>query len=136
MAGDGLRILVADDDPSIIEFINLCLADQIGIKKLFFAEDGSIATRKMENQAFDVVIMDIEMPKVNGIKAISDMVGQRILRADQFIIISAHLKSEEIQAALKLGVTNILVKPLTKEKILEKLNVVATKMKFSVEFSS
>lgn len=133
---DGIRILVADDDNSVVDFIIACIGTQACIKKILKAEDGSVALRKIENQQFDIVIMDIEMPRVKGTKVIQDTVASKILKPDNFLVISAHLNSEEIKTVLKSGVTNVLVKPLTKDKLIEKINAMLKKLKLTFELAA
>lgn len=68
---DFKSILIADDDPDILEIMCDCLDDEK--YRVVKAKDGAEATFKAKNEAFDLVITDMNMPKMSGDKLIKEL---------------------------------------------------------------
>ena len=62
-----IRVLIADDQPLFRRGLNVVLHTEERIDVIAEAEDGEEAITKAEELAPDVVLMDVRMPKVNGI---------------------------------------------------------------------
>ncbi|MGH6909557.1 MAG: ATP-binding protein [Phenylobacterium sp.] len=69
----GVRVLVTDDHPANRELVRLFLAG-IGAE-ITEAEDGEVAVKVAAEQAFDVILMDLRMPKLDGIGAVTRIRG-------------------------------------------------------------
>jgi two-component system response regulator HydG len=101
-------ILIVDDD----------LAHRTMLKKLlggwgygiFEADDGSVATEKVHERSFDLILMDIRMLKVSGIEALEQI--KIINPAIPIIIMTAYASVETAVDALKKGAYDYLTKPL------------------------
>jgi len=103
------RILVADDEPGLREFVVDALA--LDDHSVASAPDGSVASRMVDERAFDVVITDVKMPGIDGIALL------RKLRAEQpeveVIVMTAYGTVDTAVAAMKLGAFEFLQKPLS-----------------------
>lgn len=105
------KILVADDDPGILELIIEYLVDQP--EELLYAPNGQKAVEIAKDTIPDLIIMDWEMPVLNGIEAV------RALQADSMtsnipIIISTGVMKEprDLKQALESGAVDYMRKPL------------------------
>ena len=108
-----IKILVADDEPSHRQMIDAVLAAE-GYE-VTLAEDGQAAISAVENRFYDLVIMDVRMPNVDGIPAL-----QRIKQMSPdipVIIMTAYASVGTAVDALKSSAYDYLIKPLDIEEL-------------------
>jgi two-component system, sensor histidine kinase and response regulator len=116
----GLRVLLAEDNPVNVKLIEIFLKN-LGCSS-DIVPDGQAACHALETHAYDVVLMDVQMPVMNGLDA-----TQRI-KADinpqvPIIALTAAALQEEIANCYASGMDDILLKPLKIEKLREKLHL-------------
>ena len=103
------RCLIVEDDPQVAK-LNATYLAQEGL-----AADASQALAAMEEQTFDLVLLDVFLPGMNGLELL------RRLRATQqtseVIIISAARDSAQICEALRLGCVDYIIKPFSPERL-------------------
>ncbi len=114
--GDGapIRVLVVDDNPTNRRVIELIL-QQTGML-LTMAEDGLQAVEAFKATRFDMVLMDIQMPVMDGLtatSAIRDFEQVMQLPRTPLIVVSANALTEHIEASARAGADLHLAKPLT-----------------------
>lgn len=128
-----LRILLAEDNP-----INLRVASQ-HLKKLGYiadhAKDGVEALKKFEdrlnkNEKYDLILMDIQMPRKDGIVATVDLrktISERNLMdyMPQVVALTANVAGEDRELCLKSGMVDFISKPILPEVLLRVLEKVA-----------
>ena len=107
------EILLADDNPDNRNLLVLYLK-KMGLK-VVTADNGRMALEQVERHAPDLVLMDMEMPEMNGVEA------TRALRAAGFcppiLALTAHTDAQEQQKARDAGCNDVLVKPITPEAL-------------------
>ena len=118
--GSAYRVLVVDDSMFIAKQITQYLTSE-GFNIVGTAGDGAEAIEKYKElfPKIDLVTMDITMPNVDGISAL-----EQILEFDSnacVVMISALGKQDLVKKALLLGAKNYIVKPLDREKVLERI---------------
>ncbi|MDX1568314.1 MAG: response regulator [Longimicrobiales bacterium] len=101
------RILVVDDD-ALDRMILDSLVNQAGHEPVF-AEDGEEAMALFERQEFDLVVTDLVMPKVNGLRLIRQIME---VAPDTAIIAITGTSPEQLSRAQDYGAVVTLVKPL------------------------
>ncbi len=105
-------ILVCDDEEGIRESLKLILENDYNI---IFAENGDEAIEKMKSSPIDIVLLDIKMPRKDGLETLKEL---KKIKPDSKIIIATGYKSvETAQEAMKLGATDYIVKPFDRDKI-------------------
>ncbi|MCG3119377.1 MAG: DNA-binding transcriptional regulator NtrC [bacterium] len=101
------KILVVDDEESVrysfSKFLRRADCQVIG------AQDGATALGKVESEKPDLVIMDIQMPGMNGLEALERM--KTIAPKTPVLMITAHGTSDRVIAAMKLGAYDYIEKP-------------------------
>jgi len=107
-----LKILVVDDEPMMRESLKLILSKYDVIE----ASDGTEAIRIYQNAKPDLVLMDIMMPRMNGIEATKEIL--RISPKAKIVAVTAYAtdKGKEI---LEAGAVEILEKPFKRKKLEE-----------------
>jgi DNA-binding NtrC family response regulator len=104
----GAKILAVDDEQDILSFIVECLEDA-GFAKVDTAPDGQDGIAKFNEKKYDVVILDIVMPKTNGIDVLRHI--KAISPSTQVIIITGNADKDSAVAAVKLGAYDYIEKP-------------------------
>ena len=106
------RILVCDDEEGIRESLKLILEKDYDI---FFAESGDEAIEKSKTNKADIVILDIKMPKKDGLETLKEL---KKLNPSSKVIIATGYKSADIaQEAMRLGASDYIVKPFNRDNI-------------------
>jgi CheY-like chemotaxis protein len=113
----GMKILVVEDSPDNQNLIKIILS-KVGAK-VDIASDGAEGIEKAMNGDYDVVLMDIQMPRMDGMEAVG------ILREKNYrkpvIALTAHAMKEHRAQALAVGFTDFLSKPIQRNAMMEML---------------
>ncbi|NOR57407.1 MAG: response regulator, partial [Sulfurimonas sp.] len=83
------------------------------------APNGEEGLKKYINRNYDVVVTDIQMPKMDGLQMISNI--REIKEQQEIIVVSAYTDSEYLTQSIELGVTGYIVKPIDFSQILKVL---------------
>jgi two-component system chemotaxis response regulator CheY len=129
-----LGVLVVDDNAFMRKMVRSLLAN-IGVKKVFEAADGIAALELIRTATPDVVILDWEMPLLNGPELV------RIVRSPgvfpmpdiPIIMLTAHGERWRIVESVKLGVNEFLCKPVSAKALLDRLISILLKPRESVQ---
>lgn len=112
------KVLIADDTSMIRAALRLFL-DGTDHEVVGEAEDGLTAVDQANRLHPDVVILDIQMPNLDGIEAAKRILKQR---PQTYVIISSlHAETEYVQRARRAGVHAFLVKPVPQERLLQEI---------------
>jgi len=111
------RVLVADDDPLMRTLIVVSLGSALEATE---AADGDEALTQLEQNRFDLAIIDWDMPGTNGLDVI------KTIRANgsqvPIIMVTAKAEREQVVQALRAGVSDYLIKPFDSSVLREKLD--------------
>lgn len=110
-----LVVLIAEDDPDNLLFLRTLL--QKYTRKVDYAINGKVAVDMILNDHYDLVLMDLKMPVMSGYEAIGVIRDQRPFLP--VIAQTAYAQPEERRFALQAGFTDYLVKPITRNALLE-----------------
>ncbi len=108
-----IRVLVAEDTATGRQVIRNHL-DHDGFE-LSFAEDGAQAVAAAAQEDFDVLLMDLRMPVMDGYQATREIratEASRRSRRTPVIVVSAHTRPHEIEAAREAGADHHMGKPV------------------------
>lgn len=118
-----MRILLADDHGIVRRGLKSLLESRPGLEVIGEAADGLEALRLCGELSPDLLIVDISMPKMNGIEVASRV--QKLERPPGIIILSMHADESYIMRALGAGARGYLVKDATDEDLLPAVKAVA-----------
>jgi DNA-binding NtrC family response regulator len=111
------RVLVVDDEPDFLETILKRLKrrkiDATGV------DSGKAALALLEQQPFDVVILDVRMPGMDGIDTLKEMKKCRPLM--EVIMLTGHASVEAGMQGMQLGAFDFVMKPADIDELLEKI---------------
>lgn len=109
------KIIIVDDQNTIREFLKLHLTNEPGIQIVGIAENGEAAIKKVEECQPDIVLMDIEMPTMDGIVA-TQIISQRF-PATRVILLTSKDNRQQLNLALKAGARGYILKNTSSEDI-------------------
>jgi two-component system, NarL family, response regulator LiaR len=103
-----IRVLIADDHAVVREGLRTFLALQDDIEVVGDAADGEEAVRAARERAPDVVLMDLVMPRLDGVEAIRRIAAER--PATRIIALTSFLDDDKVLPAVRAGAAGYLLK--------------------------
>ena len=120
--GDVIRVLIADDQALFRRGLYVVLGTEEGIEVVAEAENGEEAIERAEELAPDVVLMDVRMPKINGIES------ARAIRASvpttKILMLTVSDEEDDLYEAIKAGANGYLLKEISVEEVAEAIRAV------------
>jgi DNA-binding NarL/FixJ family response regulator len=114
-----IRILIADDQDLIRTGFRLFLDTVEGLEVVGEADDGHAAVRLARELAPDVVLMDIRMPRMDGIEATRALAG-----TTKVLVLTTFDLDEYVFGALRAGAAGFLLKDASRERLVDAIRVV------------
>jgi len=111
---DTHRILLVDDDASQITLLNKALKD---LGHVFFEQDGLAALNQALATRPDIILLDIEMPGLNGYEVLAQLKSNDVTVDIPVIFITSHDSKEDQLRCLAEGAVDFIVKPLLPEVV-------------------
>lgn len=103
-----IRVIIADDHALVRESVRAILANESDIEIVAIAEDGQQAITLTNIHHPDVVVMDISMPKMDGIHA-TEIIYRNESKTG-IVILSMHVNAALVQQALRMGARGYVLK--------------------------
>lgn len=117
---DTLHALVVEDSPTMRQLIVFALS-RIKVLRTLEAGDGVEALKKLSQQHFDILITDINMPIMDGLKLVSMVRNGEVHKDIPIVIITTEGAQEDRQRALALGANAYITKPIQAPQVLAKV---------------
>jgi chemosensory pili system protein ChpA (sensor histidine kinase/response regulator) len=117
------RVLLVDDSISVRRFVGQML-EKAGFE-VTTAADGSEAIARVADSAFDVVVTDLEMPRVNGYELIDELRRRPSTRALPVIVLTTRAGDKHVALARQLGVEHYVTKPVEEQTLVSLVGSVA-----------
>ena len=105
-----LKILVADDNPVSREFVREALEDEYAIAE---AGDGVEALAKIRSELPDLILLDIQMPKMDGFGVLEELQKDPELRSICTVALTAFAMQGDRQKVLQAGFHGYIAKPVS-----------------------
>lgn len=113
-----LNILVIEDDPSILVTVGDALRSRR--HQIVTAADGAEALVQLRLRAFDVVLCDVRLPKIDGLTVLKEF--RMKSPTTDFILMTAYARVPDAVVALKEGATDYLTKPFSIDELLLRID--------------
>ena len=108
---DSYKLLVVDDDDFNRKMMKRLLEKE-GYSKIDMADNGNLALQKIRENNYDAIMLDIEMPEIDGYGVLEHLQKDMRLRDIPVIMISGVEESASVIKCIKLGATDYLRKPI------------------------
>lgn len=123
-------VLIIDDDKSICEILREYCHNLGCFKNIVFAHDGVMASQKLRNQKFSIVLLDMNLPRKAGHEILSEFSSDALNQVDKILVVSGTLEKDLIAKLIGSGVKTFLVKPFDEatfqERVLKILSTTST----------
>ncbi len=107
------RVLVVDDEEAIRKTLKQCLEDEG--HQVAACESGEEAMALLESQDFDLIMLDVWLPGMDGLKVLEEI--RRIGRSEEVVMISGHSSIDTAVRAIRLGAFDFIEKPLSLDRV-------------------
>ena len=128
-----LRVLVVEDNAFMRKMVRSLLTN-IGVKKVYEAADGIAGLEQIRAVAPDVVVLDWEMPLLNGAELVRIVRSPGVFPTPDIpiIMLTAYGDRNRIVEAIKLGVNEFLCKPVSAKMLTDRLISIFAKPRANV----
>jgi signal transduction histidine kinase/CheY-like chemotaxis protein len=124
----GIHILLVEDNAYNVVVAKDELQDAIEDVHIDVAENGAIAVEKMRSSSYDIILMDVQMPKMNGYEATSAIRAFDNKKASiPIIAMTANVLKEEVDLCFQAGMNDFIGKPFDTDELLQKIYHLKTK---------
>src|SRR2546430_6231974 len=121
--GDVIRVIIADDQALFRRGLWVVLGTESGIKVVAEAENGEEAVALAQELAPDVVLMDVRMPRINGIDAAPQI--SMDVPTTKILMLTVSDEEDDLYEAIKAGANGYLLKEISVEEVAEAIRAVA-----------
>jgi DNA-binding NarL/FixJ family response regulator len=119
-----IRLLIVDDQELVRTGLRLFLETQDDLEVVGEAGDGAEAIERAREVRPDVVLMDIRMPRTDGIEATARLTGAGVEPRPRVLVLTTFDLDEYVFGALRAGAAGFLLKDAPRERLLEAIRVV------------
>jgi len=113
------KILIVEDDPTTVQLIEFLLKKNNF--EVLIAYNGVEALQIAKKEKSDLILMDVMMPKMDGIEAIEKLKKDENTRDIPIVILSALGQEMDVMRGLQAGASSYIVKPFSPKELLEEI---------------
>jgi two-component system, NarL family, response regulator NreC len=110
------RIVIAEDHTILREGLRMLLSSNPAFEVVGEAQDGLEAIRAVESLKPDLILMDLSMPRMNGVGAIQEI--KKLNPSTKILVLTVHKTEEHILTALKTGAEGYILKDATHSELM------------------
>lgn len=114
-----VQVLLVEDNPDNTKLISWVLED-LGYE-ITHAESGEVALEMVEARGFDLVLMDVGLPGINGETATMRIREKESFAKVPIVAVTAHALPSEIERIMSAGFTSLVTKPIDEDALIVEL---------------
>jgi len=103
-------ILIVDDEPANVYLLQLMLEEKY---ELITSDNGKDAVKQAEEKLPDLILLDIMMPRMDGLEVCKVLIGNEITKDIPIILVSAKIQDKDVEAGLDMGAIDYIKKPVS-----------------------
>ena len=120
---DEIRVLIADDHPIVRKGLRLSIEEDPGLTVIGEASDGETALAMIQKLKPDVAVLDIDMPKMDGLAVGRELAKQKL--KTEIIFLTFHSDEDLFRAAIEIGGKGYILKDSASQEIVDGVRAVA-----------
>ena len=124
------KILIADDDPDILDVIKITLTEDF---ELIEAHDGAEALEKARQSNPDMILLDHQMPKMTGRQVCAILRADVLLRHTPILLVTGKGELEDKIKGIETGADDYIVKPFDPEELLARVKMVMRRTEMDID---
>jgi len=125
------RILIVDDDPDILDVLEITLSEEN--YEIFKAQDGEEALRIIKSRPLDLVLVDYNMPKMNGRQVCAEVKKDVLLGLLPVIMVTGRGDVEDKVGGIEAGADDYIVKPFEPKELLARIHMILRRTERNLE---
>ena len=122
VAGEVIRVLIADDQALFRRGLHVVLGTEENIEVVAEAADGEAAVIKAQELLPDVVVMDVRLPRLNGIEAARRI--RALVPSTRILMLTVSDEEDDLYEAIKAGASGYLLKEISVDEVARAIRVV------------
>jgi len=107
------KLIVVDDDPVDVRFVMRAFSDAGSTIEITHVTDADMASDRLATEAFDYILLDINMPGTNGMELLKRLRGDARTAVTPVIMLSSSSNTADVNRAYENGANAYAVKPST-----------------------
>jgi diguanylate cyclase (GGDEF)-like protein len=127
------RVLIVDDSPSVRRALRETLVSMPAVGEVFEAVDGLDGLARLAREPVDLVITDVNMPRLDGFKFIAAVRNNQRFKDLMVIMLSAHGESVDKVRGLTIGANDYVTKPFERGELQARVTVMLKMKELQVE---
>lgn len=126
------RVLIVDDDPTMVHVLARTLMD---CAQLYFSVRGEDALKKLDAHQPDLMLIDVDMPDLNGYEVMQRMLQNPRTQGTQVIMVTSHTEESFRRRAMELGAVDFFLKPVNRAEVRERVDQLINQQVETIELS-
>ena len=118
---ENIKVLIADDSSSVRKFLSYSLKNNFPEVESAEAATGKEAIAKLENERFDIILSDWDMPQLGGLELLKWVRGHPAYNTTPFIMLTTDSDERSVVKATQAGANAYLLKPIAIDALVGKL---------------
>lgn len=110
MSAKGPSVLIVDDDVDLAKILTFYVRQIVGSSDIRVAHDGEEALRDVQDKEPDVMLLDLHMPRMNGVELCMQLKGEGLAQSCSIISVSAGAQEHDVQLLHQLGIHHFVEK--------------------------
>jgi CheY-like chemotaxis protein len=115
-------VLYVEDNPANLKLVSMLIARRSDLR-LLTAENGNLGVELAQAHLPDLILMDINLPGISGLKVMSILSKNSITAHIPIVALSANANPSDIERGLKAGFLKYLTKPIRVDELMETLDL-------------